>query len=203
MLGHGKFKPLRIQKILQHLLPVLGEDGLGVELDAVDGQFAVGEAHDFAFGGFGGDFEAGREGFAFDDEGVVAGGFEGARQAGEDILAGVEDGGGLSVHEARGANDVAPVNLTDALVAEAHAEDGNFPAEMPNHIATDTGIGRSAWPGGDDDFFGSKLFDVGNGNLVVALHKKLRTKFAEILNEVVGERIVVIDDEDHASGKRD
>jgi hypothetical protein len=54
MLGHGKFKPLRIQKILQHLFPVLGEDGFGVELDAVDGQFAVGEAHDFAFGGFGG-----------------------------------------------------------------------------------------------------------------------------------------------------
>ena len=31
---------------------MLGEDGLGVELDAVGGQFAVGEAHDFAFGGF-------------------------------------------------------------------------------------------------------------------------------------------------------
>ncbi len=80
---------LHSQKILQHLLPVLGEDGLGVELDAVDGKFAVGEAHDFAFGGFGGDFKAGREGFAFDDEGVVAGGFEGAGQTGENILAGV------------------------------------------------------------------------------------------------------------------
>jgi hypothetical protein len=47
-------KPLRVTtpKILQHLLPVLGKDRLGVELDAVDGQFAVGEAHDFAFGGF-------------------------------------------------------------------------------------------------------------------------------------------------------
>ena len=29
--------PLRLQKILQHLLAVLGEDGFGVELDAVDG----------------------------------------------------------------------------------------------------------------------------------------------------------------------
>ena len=83
---------MHLQKILQHLLAVLGEDGFGVELDAVDGQFAVGEAHDFAFGGFGGDFEAGGEGFAFDDEGVVAGGFEGAGEAGEDILAGVENG---------------------------------------------------------------------------------------------------------------
>ena len=38
---------------------------------------------------------------AADDEGVVAGGFEGAEEAGEDILAGVEDGGGFAVHEAR------------------------------------------------------------------------------------------------------
>ena len=66
-----------------------------MELDAVDGQFAVGEAHDFAFGGFGGDFEAGGKGFTADYEGVVAGGFEGAGEAGEDILAGVEDRGGF------------------------------------------------------------------------------------------------------------
>ena len=52
LLRHGKFPPLHLQKVLQHLLPVLGEDGLGVELDAVDGQFAVGESHVFALWGF-------------------------------------------------------------------------------------------------------------------------------------------------------
>ena len=141
MLGHGKFKPLRIQKILKHLLPVLGEDGFGVELDAVDWQVAVGEAHDFAFGGFGGDFEAGGEGFAFDDEGVVAGGFEGAGEAGEDILAGVEDGGGFAVHEARGADDFAAEDLADALVAETDAENGDFSAEFADGVATYAGFG--------------------------------------------------------------
>ena len=106
------------------------------------------------------------------------------------------------MHKAGGADDVATVNLADALMAEAHAEYGNFSAEMPNHIATDTGIGGRAGPGGNDDFFGSELLDVGNGNLVVTLHKELRTKFAKVLNEVVGERIVVIDDEDHASEEK-
>ena len=43
---------LHLQKILQHLLAVLGEDGFGVELDAVDEQFAVGGVHDFALLGF-------------------------------------------------------------------------------------------------------------------------------------------------------
>ncbi len=65
------------------------------------------------------------------------------------------------MHKAGGADDVASVNLPDALMAEAHAENGNFPAEMPNHIATDTRIGGSAGPRGDDDFFGSQLLDVG------------------------------------------
>jgi len=32
----NKNDPLQLQKILQHLLPVLGEDGFGVELDPVD-----------------------------------------------------------------------------------------------------------------------------------------------------------------------
>ncbi len=31
---------------------MLGEDGFGMELDAVGGQFVVGEAHDFALWGF-------------------------------------------------------------------------------------------------------------------------------------------------------
>ena len=181
---------------------MLGQDRLGVELDAVDGEVAVGEAHDFAFGGFSGDFEAGGEGFAFDNEGVVAGGFEGARETGEDILASVENRRGFAVHEARSADDVAAVNLPNALVAEADTEDRNFSAEMPNHIATDPRIGGRAGPGGNDYFFGSELLDVGNGNLVVALHKELRTQFAKVLNEVVGERIVVIDDEDHASEEK-
>ena len=112
-----------------------------MELDAVDGQVAVGEAHDFAFGGFGGDFEAGGEGFAFDDEGVVAGGFEGAGEAGEDILAGVEDRGGFAVHETRGADDFGAEDLADALVAETDAEDGDFSAEFADGVATDAGLG--------------------------------------------------------------
>lgn len=112
-----------------------------MELDAVDGEVAVGEAHDFAFGGFGGDFEAGGEGFAFDDEGVVAGGFEGAGEASENILACVEDGRGFAVHEARGTDDIAAVNLANALMAEAHAEDGNFSAEFADRVATDAGLG--------------------------------------------------------------
>ena len=112
-----------------------------MELDTVDGQFAVGEAHDFAFGGFGGDFEAGREGLALDDEGMVARGFEGAGETGEDVLTRMQDGRGFAVHEAWSTYDFAAVNLAYALVAEANAENGDFSAEFADGVATYAGFG--------------------------------------------------------------
>jgi hypothetical protein len=41
--------------------------------------------------------------------------------------------------------------------------------------------------------------DVSHGDLVVAAHLDLRPKFPEILNQVVGKRIVVVENEDHGS----
>ncbi len=77
-LGAWKAPPrLNLQEILQQLFSFLGQDGLGVELDAVDGVVFVREAHDFSFFGPGGDVEAIGQGLAFDDETVIARGFEG------------------------------------------------------------------------------------------------------------------------------
>ena len=44
-----------IEEILQHQVPVIGRNALGMELHAMDGQPAVGEAHDQAVGGLRGD----------------------------------------------------------------------------------------------------------------------------------------------------
>ena len=52
-------------------------------------------------------------------------------------------------------------------------------------------------PGGDDDSLRRELFDFGNGDLVVAHDMEVRPQLAEILDEVVGEAVVVIEDEDH------
>ena len=53
-----------------------------MKLHAVNRQFPVNQAHDFTFGGFGRDFQAGWQRVAFDDKGVVAGRLERAGQAG-------------------------------------------------------------------------------------------------------------------------
>ena len=42
---------LKVEEILQQLLAFESEDGLGVKLHAVDGEFAMAQAHDFPLGG--------------------------------------------------------------------------------------------------------------------------------------------------------
>ncbi len=54
-------------------MAVVGRDAFGVELDAVDGFGFVGYAHDDAIVGLRGDLQGVGAGFAFDDEGVIAG----------------------------------------------------------------------------------------------------------------------------------
>ena len=43
--------------------------------------------------------------------------------------------------------------------------------------------------------FGRERLDLVEGDLVVAEHRRVRAQFAEELDEVVGEAVVVIDDE--------
>ena len=58
-----------------------------MELHAMDGEFAMSQSHDFLFICFSGDFEAVGQRLAFDDQGVVASGFEGLGKSGEDPAA--------------------------------------------------------------------------------------------------------------------
>jgi len=62
-----------------------------MELDSMNRVVAVGESHDFAFGGFGGDLQTIRKSFAADKKGVVAGGLKGIRKAREDSGSLVKD----------------------------------------------------------------------------------------------------------------
>ncbi len=111
------------EKIPKEVLAMAGEDRFGMELDAVDGILPMADAHDFAFGGVGVDDERVGHGGGIDDERMVARGFEGAGEIGEDAGVVVEDGRGFAVHEASRADDGAAVNVADALVAEADAEE--------------------------------------------------------------------------------
>jgi hypothetical protein len=183
---------LECEEVLQQVLTLERQDRLGVELDAVDGEFAVAQAHDLALGGFGGDFERGREGFAFHEQGMVARGLEGIGEVGEDAGVVVLNGRGFAVHESAGADDVATENMADALMPEAYAEEGRIWAEAFDNLVADSGFVGGARTRRNTDALGFERGNLIECDFVVALDQWIRAQFAEVLDQVVSETVVVI-----------
>ena len=128
---------------------------------------------------------------------MIAGGGHGRGESAEDGLAVVLDRAGLAVHQVLGADDLSAESGADGLMSEADAEHGNFAGEVADDVDADAGVLRGAGAGGDDDALGMHGGDFGDGHLVIAAHFDVSAQFSEILDEVVGEGIVVVEDEDH------
>ena len=164
------------------------------------GEFLVAQTHDFLLGSPRGDFEAVGQSLAFDDERVVAGGFKGLGHAVKDAGAVMVDGGGFAMHEAIRTDDVSAIDLADALVAETDAEHGDVWAKGGNDLAGDTCFIWRAGARGDANAGGLERADGVDVHDIVADDFHFGTQLAEILDEVVGERVVIIYDEEHRSG---
>src|SRR4030095_187193 len=163
-----------------------------MKLHPVDRQGFVPEPHDLLLCRFRSYFEAVREGLTLYEERVVSGRFERIRKIAENTLSVMNDRGCLPVHQPSRAHDVAAEHLSHALMPEADAENWRFFRKCPNHIAADSRFIRSAGTGRDDDPFGlhrSNLFD---GNLIIPLNEQFSPKLTKVLDEVVGEAVVII-----------
>ena len=107
------------------------------------------------------------------------------------------DFAGFTVHQFLRANDAAAESGADGLMAEANAENGNFSGETLDERDADTGFLGSAGAGRYKDTFGAQGGDLVESDLVVAADIELLAHLAEILGEVVGEGVVVVEEEDH------
>ena len=143
-----------------------------------------------------GDLEGVGQAVGIDDERVVAPDGQRRRQAGEDRAAVVRDLARLAV-DRLAADDEAAERLRERLVAEADAErrDPGL-REAAHRLQRDAGLVGRARPGRDDDAIGRALEQLVDRRDVVAHDVQLRAQLAEELDEVVGERVVVVDDED-------
>ena len=91
----------------------------------------------------------------------------------------------------RVAHDLAAEHLPDALVTEADAQDRDLAAEGADRIVGDAGIIWSSRPGRDHDAVEPR--QLVDRDLVVAEHGRLGAELRHVLDEVVGERVVVVD----------
>src|SRR5271170_4116453 len=135
---------------------------------------------------------------------MVAGAGHGTGDAGEDGLAIVLDAAGFAMHKLRGADDVASEGCADGLMAEADSEDWPLAGEALDERDEDAGVLRRTGAGREHEALGIEGLDLVDGELVVAADDHVGAEFTHVLHQVVGEGVVVVEDEDHKfKGKRD
>src|SRR5919204_1014404 len=83
-------------------------------------------------------------------------------------------------------------------MSETDAEDWRALAEASDDVERDARVVRRARARRDHDPLGRQRRHAIGVHRVVTYHAQLGPQLAEILHEVVGERVVVVDDEDHA-----
>ena len=149
------------------------------------------------------DFEIARQAVFGDDQRMIAGRGHWRSEAAEDGLAIVLNLAGFAVHQVLRANHLAAKSCANRLVSETDAEQRHIvlvlvlAREMADQFDADAGFLRSTGSGGNDDALRVHRLDLADGHFVVAANLNLGAQFAKVLDEVIGERIVVIEDEDH------
>ena len=94
-----------------------------------------------------------------------------------------------------GSHDPPAEDLADALQAEAHAEHRATAGEVADHVVAEPRIVGRAGARGDEHGVGIELDQLVEGPGVVAVHERLGPQLTEVLDEVVDERVVVVDDQ--------
>jgi hypothetical protein len=84
-------------------------------------------------------------------------------------------------------------------VAEAHAEHRDAAGERPDDLDRRARVLRPAGAGGDDQVRRRKSQRLGRVDGVVAPNLDVRAALGEQVVEVVGEAVVVVDDEDQGA----
>jgi hypothetical protein len=99
----------------------------------------------------------------------------------------------ITVHQLLGMHDLAAEGRAYALVAEADAEQRDPAGEFLDRCHRDAGFGRRTGAGRNHDAVRLHRGDFLEGDRVVAEHLDVLAEFAEILHQVVGEAVVVVD----------
>ena len=100
------------------------------------------------------------------------------------------------MHDLRCPDHVAAPGGADALVAEADAEDGDPSGGPVDDRGRDSGVLGPTGSRADEDGVGFEFGGLGSRDGIVAVDDRLGSELTQVLDEVVDERVVVVDDED-------
>ena len=180
-----------------------------MKLHALNRQRAMAQTHDDVAVRrvrAGGNFKLFRKPLFSNNQRVITRAGGSGRNASEQRVAVVLHLACLAVHQLWCTDHLAPKSRTDGLVAKADTQDGCGTllrvsciaiCEVADQIDRNSGILRCARPWRDQDAIGMERFDLRRRELIIAANDHFLAQLAEILHQVVGERVVVIKHEDH------
>ena len=99
---------------------------------------------------------------------------------------------GLTVHYRLRLPDGCAIAVPDTLVPQADTQQGHSGTEMPYDVIRDACVLGSRGSGRDNDIPRLHFFNLVYGGLIIALDHNLLTQFAQVLKQVIGETIIVI-----------
>ena len=104
----------------------------------------------------------------------------------------------LAVDDLMAAHDIAAKGLTDGLMAQTDPQQrGPGFGRRRRQGKTDAGLRRIAGAGGQHDSLGLQRHRGLHIQGIIAAHDNIRPQFAQIMHEVVGKAVVVIDEKQH------
>ena len=101
------------------------------------------------------------------------------------------------MHQATRTNHFPSINISHALMSKTDAKNGKTTGKTADHFIADSCLLGSTWPRRNTDPIRIHGIDFGNRDLIIATNERFCSQFSKILDDIVGEGIVVIDDEDH------
>ncbi|OIQ81222.1 hypothetical protein GALL_370030 [mine drainage metagenome] len=101
------------------------------------------------------------------------------------------------MHQLLRMHDFAAESLADALVTKADTENGDLAGEGVNQRHGNAGLVRRARPRRNHDMARRQFRYLFQRDLVVAKHAHVLPQFGQVLHQVVGERVVIVQHQEH------
>ena len=124
---------------------------------------------------------------------VIAADLEGLRQTCINRFAVVIDHRGLAMHETFCTNDCATEVMNEALVTKANPKYGYVIGECGDHGERYAGILRATGPWGNNEVCRCQRQRLCRCNRIITVNHDISTLRRERLQEVIGKRIVIVD----------
>lgn len=103
------------------------------------------------------------------------------------------------MHDLWRTDDVASVDLTDALVAETDTKDRDLSAELGDDLGRNTSIFGATGSGADQDSVRGQIDDLLDRQSVTSVDGWLGPHLAEVLDEVEDKRVVIVENKNSCS----